>query len=102
MRLRTRWDELLVGQHNGLVEVGVTDEAIIDEEVLLSTTPQCCRWRADEATYATEVAFVAHGEQCLGELSPSYPEYTLLLCATREHLVILPCPLECEGYLWIG
>ena len=95
-------DKLLVGQHDGLMEVGVTDEAVIHEEVLLSTTPQSCRRGTYEAPDTTEGTLVAYGEQSLGELRPTDPEDALLLCATWEHLVILPRPFEREGYLRVS
>ena len=80
----------------------MTDEAIIDEEVLLCSALQRRRGCAYEASYRAEGTLVAHGDERLGELLPPDADDTLLERTGRERLVILPCTTEGEGDLRIG
>ena len=80
----------------------MTDEAIIDEEVLLRSTLQRRGGCADEASYRAEGTLVAHGDERLRELLPPDTDDTLLERTGRERLVVLPCTTEREGDLRIG
>ena len=84
-------DEVLVGQADGLMEVGMADEAVVDEEILLRSLLERSRGGADEATYCAEGTLVAHRNEGTGKLRSTDVDDALFKRTCWEYLVVLPC-----------
>ena len=84
-------DEVLVGQADGLMEVGMADEAVIDEEILLRSLLERSRGGTDEAAYRAEGALVAYRNEGTRKLRSTDVDDALFERTCWEYLVVLPC-----------
>ena len=84
-------DEVLVGQADGLMEVGMADEAVIDEEILLRSLLERSSGGTDEAAYRAEGTLVAHRNEGTGKLRSTDVDDALFERTCWEYLVVLPC-----------
>ena len=89
-------DEVLISQANGLMEVGMTDEAVIDEEILLRSLLERSSGSTDEATYCAEGTLVAHRNEGTRKLCSPDVDDALLERTCWEYLVVLPCTTQRE------
>ena len=89
--LITSRDEVLVSQTDRLMEVGMADEAVIDEEILLRSLLERCSGGTDEAAYSAEGTLVAHRDKGTRKLCSTDVDDALLERTCWEYLVVLPC-----------